>query len=257
MKPLDFMIVGAQKSGTTALAEFLADHPAIEIAANKEAHLFDDRYFDEKWTTQEINERYAPLFTENQEFTESEDVLRGEATPVYLYLPEIAQRLHRYNPDLKLIVLLRNPVERAYSQYCMESARGNERLPFWLALLLEPVRLFLDRNSMEDESSVRRHSYRDRGYYALQLRNLMQVFASSQLLILRTEDLRLNHEATMRRIFDFLGVSPITIVPREIFSQDTSIAEVPISSFFLRKCFERDLLELEELVNFSTENWRV
>ena len=268
MKSLDFMIVGAQKSGTTALAEFLAEHPAIEMAANKEAHLFDDREFDDKWTASEINERYAPLFsenqeftehqesTENQEFTESEDVLRGEATPVYLYLPEIAQRLYHYNPDLKLIVLLRDPVERGYSQYCMESARGNETLPFWLALLLEPFRLFLDRNSMGDESSVRRHSYRDRGYYARQLHNLMQVFDSSQVLILRTEDLRLKHEQTMGQIFAFLGVAPIAVIPREIFSQSTSLDEVPVSSFFLKRCFRRDLLELENLVDFSTENWR-
>ena len=190
-------------------------------------------------------------------FAESEDVLRGEATPVYLYLPETAHRLHQYNPDLKLIVLLRNHVDRAYSQYCMESAWGDERLQFWLALLLEPFRLFLDRNSMGDDSSVRGHSYRDRGYYARQLHNLIQVFDSSQLLILRTEDLRLKHEQTMEQIFAFLGFESIAIGPREIFSQSASLDEVPVSSFFLKRCFRRDLLELENLVDFSTENWRV
>ena len=210
---LGFMIVGAQKCGTTALARFLSRHPEIGMANPKEAHLFDAPDYSGGWSPKEIDARYRPSFEHCPAAT-----IRGEATPIYMLLPEVARELHRYNPDLKLIVLLRDPVERAISHYYMERARGDERLPLWLALLSEPFRLRRCRDARQADSAMRRHSYRRRGLYSLQLRNLYRHFDRGRVLIIRTQDLLRRHDAVLRQVFAFLGVSgDVRIAPERVY----------------------------------------
>jgi hypothetical protein len=213
MKSLDFMIVGAQKAGTTALAHFLDQHPAIAMSNRKEVHLFDAPTYSHTWSVEDINQRYQAHFTPAAEACQL-----GEATPVYLFFQEIAAELHRYKPDLKLIIMLRDPVERVLSHYSMELSRGNERLPLWLALLAEPWRLY--RNPGRQVGAAHRlHSYLARGCYASQIANLRRYFPDQQLLIIDNSELKSNHAAVMRRVFEFLGVdSSITIPPADIFS---------------------------------------
>ncbi|MBO6702751.1 MAG: sulfotransferase domain-containing protein [Pseudomonadales bacterium] len=244
------MILGAQKSATTALSEFLNEHPMIEMAQGKEAHIFDDAKFNNEWFSGEIERRYDSLF-DNPDAS-----IKGEATPVYLYFPEIAERLRRYNPELKLIVILRDPVERAYSHYLMEKKRGNESLPFCLALLIESYRLHRDREYLSEDSSLRRHSYRDRGYYFRQLNNLFRSFEKDQVLVIQSEWLRERHEETLRQVHDFLDIDEFPTQSREVFSQSSNLSDVPMASLFLRRCFRKDLVKLEELVEFSTADWR-
>ena len=210
---LGFMIVGAQKCGTTALARFLSRHPEIGMADPKEAHLFDAPDYSGGWSPKEIDERYRPSFEHCPGAT-----VRGEATPIYMLLPEVARELHRYNPELKLIVLLRDPVERAISHYYMERARGDERLPLWLALLSEPFRLRRCRDARQADSAMRRHSYRRRGLYSLQLRNLYRHFDRSRVLVIRTNDLLRRHDTVLRQVFAFLGVSGnVRIAPERVY----------------------------------------
>ena len=210
---LGFMIVGAQKCGTTALAHFLSRHPEVGMADPKEAHLFDAPDYSDGWCPKEIDERYRPSFEHCPGAT-----IRGEATPIYMFLPEVARELHRYNPDLKLIVLLRDPVERAISHYYMERARGDERLPLWLALLSEPFRLRRCRDARRADSAMRRHSYRRRGLYSLQLRNLYRHFDRGGVLVIRTQDLLRRHDAVLRQAFAFLGVSgDVRIAPEMVY----------------------------------------
>ena len=210
---LDFMIVGAQKCGTTALAHFLSRHPGIGMADPKEAHVFDAPDYSGDWSPEEIDERYRPSFEHCPGAA-----IRGEATPFYMFLPEIARELERYNPELKLIVLLRDPVERAVSQYCMERGRGDERLPLWLALSSEPFRLRRCRDTRQPDSAMRRHSYRRRGLYSLQLRNLYRFFRKDRVLVIRTRDLLQHHDAVLRQVFAFLGVSgDVRIAPGMIY----------------------------------------
>ena len=210
---LGFMIVGAQKCGTTALARFLSRHPEIGMAEPKEAHLFDAPGYSGDWRPEEIDERYQPSFEHCPGAA-----IRGEATPIYMFLPEVARELHRYNPDLKLIVLLREPVERAISHYYMERDRDNEHRPLWLALLSEPFRLRRCRDARQADSAIRRHSYRRRGLYSLQLRNLYRFFDEDRVLVIRTQDLLQRHDAVLRRVFAFLGVSQdVRIAPEMIY----------------------------------------
>ena len=245
------MIVGAQKCGTTALSEFLNQHSRIQMAEGKEVHLFDSDAFDILWSPQEISERYEQFFA-----VPEEGQLLGEATPVYLFFPEIAGQLASYNPELKIIVVLRDPVERAYSHYRMERGRGNESKPFWLALLLESFRLKRDPNPRDEMSSLRRHSYRTRSLYSDQLANLLSHFPEEQVLVIGSDNLRHDHQVTLAKIFEFLELPDEQIESKEVFSQPGNLSAVPVSAYFLRKSFRPELEKLSRMVDFPVSDWR-
>ena len=204
---VDFMIVGTQKGGTNALYRFLRQHPQIGMASIKEVHLFDSVEYSGEWSPRQIDERYRPFFRHCPNAA-----VRGEATPIYLFFPEIARELKKYNSELKLIVLLRDPVERAISHYYMEKNRNAESRPLWWALLCERWRLHRCKEPRADGSAMRVCSYRTRGLYSGQLRNLYRYFRRDRVLILRSRDLRRNHDSSLRRVLEFLGVSPEVII---------------------------------------------
>ena len=198
---LAFVIGGVQKAGTSALAQYLARHPALRLPAGKEAHVFDAVDFDDDATPAQIDACYAAHFAQDDA-----DVLHGDATPFYLLHPRIVARIARYNPALRWIVLLRDPIDRALSQYHMERARGDESLPLWAALLAERWRLAGRRDDFSPGSPLRHHGYRLRGDYAAQLEALYRVFPREQVLVLRNHDLARQPAATMARVHAFLGV---------------------------------------------------
>ena len=241
---MDFMIVGAQKCGTTALASFLGQHPQIRIC-EKEMHVFDDPDYRADWTVAEIDERYRRELDDAAEH--QPETLRGEHTPIYLYLPEVAGRLKTYNPNLKLIVLLRDPTERAISHYHMEKSRGHEKLPLALALALESTRLARDSNPTAPFSPTRLHSYRARGKYRAQLRNLFRHFQRDNILIVRNRDLRERHDATLRRVFEFLGVCPAVTVPQQVVFAGRYAKRHPVTRRILNLLFRRESRLLRQL----------
>ena len=205
---VDFLIAGTQKGGTTALAHFLNQHPEICLPTQKEAHFFDAADFPDGETPTASGERYRKLFP-----ADLQGRLYGDATPIYMYLPEVAVRVWRYQPAMKWIVLLRDPVERAMSHYQMERARGNEPLSFDAAIAAENDRLRRDRDNRAWNSSVRLHSYVTRGLYTRQIRRIRQWFGTGAVLILTTGELRHRHEETLRRVYGFLGVVDRDFLP--------------------------------------------
>lgn len=247
-RPLvDFMIIGAQKGGTNALYRFLRQHPGIGMSSRKEVHLFDAPEYSNDWTPERIDERYRPFF----EPLDAERV-RGEGTPIYLFFPEIARELGRYHPELKLIVLLRDPVERAISHYYMERSRGGERWPLWLALLCEPFRLRRCRDPRARGSAMRVASYRSRGLYSRQLRNLYRHFDPERVLILRTSELMERHDAVLRRVFAFLGVSEeVRIAPRDFSKQRRGGRKHRVVSWLLRLSYRRERARLRALLRHA------
>ncbi len=236
-KDLDFVIAGAQKCGTTALASFLDAHPGISMATPKECHLFDSPDYRPDWSREQINSRYLPHFEGSPAST-----LWGEATPAYLFYPDIAGQLARYQPELKLIVLLRDPVERAISHYRMEVTRGHERLPLPLALALE----YCGRHGGPPRAPLNAHGrycYRRRGQYAAQLERLYRVFPAEQILVLRQLDLLHAHQQTLRSVFSFLGVDPAVEVPESLVKPITRQSQgTPSGDFRLSRALLRTLL---------------
>jgi hypothetical protein len=198
---LRFVIGGVQKGGTTALASFLGRHPGVALPEGKEAHVFDAPGFDDAWSVEAVDAQFAPHFQ-----GAAAGAMHGDATPIYILHPTFIRRIARYNPEMRWIILLRDPVDRALSQYHMERSRGDEHLPLWCALLAEPWRLRGHEDDFSNGSPLRHHSYRLRGDYATQLEALHAHFPPEQVLVLRNRDLAMSPDATMQRIYSFLGL---------------------------------------------------
>ena len=240
------MIIGAQKAGTTALSHFLSQHPDVVMAEGKEVHLFDAQDYSKQWTIDEINQRYAAHFK-----GANPALLWGEATPIYLYWSQIIPELKRYNPALKLIVILRDPVERAISQYEMEKSRANEDLPLIQALWCEPARLTQEGNYLGH--AHRCHSYMDRGLYAAQITNLRRYFSDEQILILENSALKNQHMETLKKIYEFLGVDADYNIPSEkvfsgVYRNRRSSLYLGLIKLLLRKRFRSANLKLKALL---------
>ena len=212
---VQFLIGGVQKGGTTAMVHCLSQHPGVLLPAQKEAHVFDAPDFDDGWTRAEIDRRYAAHFA-----VAGDDRLSGDATPIYCLHERFVQRIARYNPQMRWVILLRHPVERAISQYYMERARGDERWPLLPALLLERWRLRSHHDDFSAGSPLRRYSYRLRSDYARQLDTLYRCFPRDQVLVLRSDVFRLAPADVLARVYDHLGLpGPVWLPQRtEVFA---------------------------------------
>ncbi len=250
---VDFVIGGTQKGGTSALARFLGAHPEICLPKYKEVHLFDAPDFSAHTSPQELNVRYRQAFPK-----ELTGRLVGEATPIYLYLPWIAPRVRRYNPAMKWILLLRDPVERAISHYSMERARGAEWLPLGAALRLEKARLWWDRGWSAWRSSLRHHSYLDRGVYSRQIANLWESFPREQVLILTNEELRTQHFETLQVVYTFLGLQDQTVRPEPatVFVTERKVNVSPATQAWLRARTAAEIERLEQMLGRSFAAWK-
>ena len=240
---IGFVIGGVQKGGTTALARFVSRHPALQLPDCKEAHVFDDPGFGADWDRARIDREYARHFDAG-----SDDRLHGDATPIYLFHPTLVERIAAYNPAMRWIVLLRDPLERAISQYGMERARGDEHWPLWAALLFERLRLRGHHHDWSPASPLRHWSYRARGDYGRQLRTLRAHFPDAQVLVLRSTELRVSHVQVLARICAFLGVRDFNPAPAEITAFEGEPARVSRATALLaRWCLRRESREYRQL----------
>lgn len=250
---VNFLIVGAQKSGTTALAKFLAQHKEVCIAPGKEIHLFDAPDFDDRAKINEINKKYREAFSNY-----SGQKLMGEATPSYMFLPWATKRIYDYNPDMKLIFLLRDPVQRAVSHYSMSVYSRKEWLPLKLAIHAEPYRLWRSKNDQSFDSSLRWHSYLSRGFYTQQIRRLLRYFPLHQMLFIKTESLLTNHEQTLLQIYNFLKVNDKYFIPHQEIVNRTEKSISPSLKIVakLKGRFLKEVSALEKLLGWKLDDWK-
>lgn len=202
-KPPDFIIIGVQKGGTTSLYNYLIQHPQIAPAAQKEIHYFDLNF-------DRTPEWYCSQFPQPQT---GENLLTGEASPYYIFHPQVPGRIRDLFPKVKIIALLRNPVERAISHYYYYIKIGYESLSLESAIAAEPDRLKgeiekLLANPTYESYNHRHHTYLTRGIYADQLPAWMKLFPKEQILILKSEDLYDNPCATFNTVLEFLNLPP-------------------------------------------------
>ncbi|MBE9192590.1 sulfotransferase [Gloeocapsopsis crepidinum LEGE 06123] len=210
----NFLVVGAAKAGTTALYYYLKQHPQIYMSPEKEPKFFalegdkldfrgpGDRENICKSAITDI-ETYRQLF---QGVTN--EIAIGEASPLYLYSPKAAERIKKYIPDAKLIAILRNPIERAYSGYIMHVREGRETAKDFAEAL--------------QEEETRIHSnwgwghYVNVGFYHTQLKRYLELFDQEQIRVYLYEDLKTDPIKLVQDIFRFLGVD-------DTFLPDTSL----------------------------------
>jgi len=188
----DFLGLGTQKGGTTTLHRLMGQHPDVYVPACKEVHFFDKNYSaGEDWYREHFQGAHTTQCC-------------GEITPFYLFHPDVPGRIYQLIPKARLIVLLRDPVERAISQVFHAQRLGFEPLPVDEALAAEQNRL-----ATGDPYSFQKHSYLSRSLYLEQLDRYEALFPSEQLLILRSEDLFNTPERVWQELLNFLQLKPI------------------------------------------------
>jgi Sulfotransferase domain len=197
-----FIIIGAKKCGTTSLFNYLSKHPNIGSPTWKEISYFNI-HFDKG------NIWYKSFFPISLPISESQDLITGEATASYICDSEAPERIATTLPDVKLIALLRNPVDRAYSHYHHTKRIGRENLAFEKAIAQEELRLEKIENNKSQESGFNYHkaynyTYLSSGRYAEQLKNWFNLFDKQQLLILKSEDFFNHPEAIFQQVINFL-----------------------------------------------------
>lgn len=237
-----FIVAGVQKAGTTALFDYLSEEPGVALSRVKEVHFFDDETQD--WSRPD----YAAY---HGNFEASDDRLRGEATPIYLYWPQSLERIAAYNPAMKLIVMLRDPVARAWSHWKMEYARGAETAPFAWCIREGRRRLF----DAEPWGCHREFSYVERGFYGEQFERLFGLFPRDQVLVLRAEDLNGQPAAALAKVRTFLGIPPgAGPEPRQVHvgrEMDYGGELTPEDAGFLRAIYAADQARLKALTGLD------
>lgn len=205
----EFLIIGGQRCGTTSLYNYLGGHPSVRTPLVKEPH-----FFTGQWPRGTGWYRAQFALRPRRRAGRHGDPGRAqtfEATPYYLFHPCAPERAARVLPDAKLIVLLRDPVERAYSHYQHSVRQGMESMSFPEALALEETRLHGEEDRLRADSRYhgtnhRVFSYTSRGFYADQLERWLLHYPRESLLILRSEDLFADPAARFAEILRFLGL---------------------------------------------------
>ena len=210
MRPLpDFLIVGAQRAGTTSLYHWLSRHPKVRTSVWKEVHFFDDynRYQKrgEMWYRS-----HFPLLGHRP------SVRVGEATPSYLFNPAAPRRVAELIPNVRLIVLLRDPVDRAYSHYNHTKKAGKENLSFWKAVDKEKERVGKEITEIKEKGRCKnekwkKYSYVRRGYYSEQIKRWTEYFPKKSFLFVKSEDMFESPKTEVEKIMKHIGLNRLRI----------------------------------------------
>lgn len=240
-----FIIIGAQKAGTTGLHRILRDHSQIEAGRRKEIEFFGN----DLWYSWRYFYPYSLRFPARNH--DNRERLFFEATPEYLYHPKAAERIRAYDPKMKLIVVLREPAARALSAWTMHHHHFGDKLhpelydPRTFAQCVQASLAQVNRANIYTD----KRGYIARGLYAQQLNSYFEVFDRAQILILEHQQLLEQHDQTTAQILDFLSLprealpfskaNPSLVKPKPV-----EIAELGA----LRKFFKPHNEELFELL---------
>ena len=250
--PISFSIVGVQKAATSSLYRMLVAHPAVAGGPEKEMRFFIDE--DRDWA--------VPDYSEYARAAKSSAVtIAGDATPAYFFWPQALERMQRYDPQLRLLVTLRDPIERAVSQWSMERSYRPE-----FPDLPESVDAFADDMLPAEVPTgtrpgrLRKQSLFTRGLYGQQLRRGLALFPRDQWLVLDFLDVFSQHEATLDAVTDFLGIDRFAEYPPILHRNQTPTDHVGAGLTVenverLVELYRPDLAELTELSGLDTSRW--
>jgi hypothetical protein len=240
----DFLIIGAQKCGTTSLFNYLSQHPELFLPDEKEVHFFDLQYhLGIDW--------YRNIFNTGEE---GRVKLKGEASPYYIFHPLVAERVFRHFPGVKLIVLLRDPVDRAYSHYMHSRRMELEPMgSFEDAIESEPARTWDEKRrilsgEIENSDAFRNFSYISRGLYFQQISHWLKYFPREQIYCIKSEELFTNPGPVYSELCSFLGISDYNNVK---FEPQNAFSYAPLSKELrnkIRTHFHDDMSGLAQLL---------
>jgi hypothetical protein len=245
---VSFIVAGVQKAGTTAIHDFLAQHPHIALLRDQALHFFDDEEHFGSTRTGPLNEPDYRILLGNFDPGWRWRVA-GEVTADYLYYPRALERIARYNPEMKLIISLRNPVGRAFSQWNMRREKGQEPLEF------------LDALKRDQEIGIwkrpRGDGYLARSFYSPQLEKVFDLFPRNQVFVLKYEDFRANPFPILDRIFDFLGLRGVPRLKNKKRNLGSYSRKVTTEEReYATDIFDDDITSVEELLGWDCSDWR-
>ena len=258
----DFIVIGGKRCGTTSLYRNLATHPLVaplfpRAQQIKGTHFFDTNYHrGVSW----YRSHFPTHLRRAAEESEGPGRVVGEACPYYLFHPHAPRRTYELVPDAKLIVLLRDPVARAYSHYRERVRHGVEKLTFEEALAREPERLAGEEERMISDdayySFAHEHfSYVGQGEYVRALERWLRLFPRELFLFVVSEDLFGHPEATYARVTGFLGLPPLTTASFERFNFHAGPSIEPDTRRALAERFAPHNRRLTELTGVDTSAW--
>jgi len=244
----NFLLIGAQKSGTTSLYYFLSQHPHIRPSCLKEVHFFNGGMdpgidcYDKglKW--------YRSHFPIN---ILRHNIKTFEATPGYIFNPLSPKRIFETFPEIKIIIMLRNPTERAISHFFHEKLAKREPLSILEAMKMEEKRLECIIND-DDFKNIKFicYTYKSRGHYKIQIERYLKYFSFNQIMIVNSEEFFSETKRILRDVFEFVGVDPINmeydLIPQNVSKNRTSVP--PIVYEYLDTYFYPHNQELYKLV---------
>lgn len=248
-----FIIIGAQRAGTTSLFKYMCQHPNLVSPLGKEIHFFDLNY--EKglsWYRSRFPVKNRSFLPEIRKARN--DLITGEASPYYIFHPLVPERIKRHFPEIKLIVLLRNPVDRAYSHYDHQRRQGRESLSFEEAIEKEESRLSGEKEKIHEKENYssfayRRFSYIKRGEYANQLESWFDLFPREQILVIWSEEFFSEPQAKLNSAFTFINQPEAEIDVEKKYNQGEYEPMSGSTREKLREHFEPHNRRLESLLN--------
>lgn len=214
----DFLIVGVQKGGTSSLYHYLIQHPHVLPASNKETCFFSGRDYHKGLA-------YYRSFFPFAFLRKFRKFLTGEASTSYMIMPFTAKRVKEHLPNVKIIAVLRNPIERAYSNYCHEKRQGVEDKSFEEAIRLERIRTQGERDRVMRNPDYKaynygKYSYISRGFYYRDLKPWFDHF--EDILVLSSEKLFADPIGTTNKIYRFLGLKNHKLKKYDIIQEGTN-----------------------------------
>jgi len=219
----NFIIIGAQRCGTTSLYNYLIKHNKIFSASQKELHFFDLKFDKgEEWYQKQFGRKrfLGKIFSKNQQ----NEFVTGEASPYYIFHPLTPYRISKMLPKIKLIAILRNPIDRAYSHYYFEKKLGIEKLSFEEVIKEESKRLYgetekIKNNKFYNSFNHQNYSYLARGKYYDQLKIWYKLFAKEQILIICSEDFYENPNLVTNNALKFLNLPKFDFNKKQVFNK--------------------------------------
>jgi hypothetical protein len=241
IKRVDFVVAGVQKAGTTAIHDFLAQHPQIALLRDQALHFFDS---EENFQSEPDYDILLGNFNPGWRWR-----VAGEVTADYLYYPNALERIAAYNEKMKVVISLRNPTERAFSQWNMRREKNQEPLEF-IDALKRDQEIGLSKNP-------RGNAYIARSLYAPQLEKLFALFPRDQVLVLKYESFRADPFPIVDQVFDFIGVerkAGLKNKQRNVGSYSRKLAREERE--YAAGIFSDDIAKIENLLGWDCSDWR-
>ena len=202
----NLVVIGVVRSGTTSLYHYLSQHPSIIKSAYDELGYFDSNYdLGLNW----YKSLFPTIFEKKKVEEKNGKFITYDVTPFYIYNEKVPKRIQKIIPDSKLILILRNPVDRAYSNYFI--TKQNKKFE---DIIIEEKEILktIDRKNKEEYYKFVHTSLLSRGFYAEQLEKWFKIFPRNQILIIKSEDFAIQTNKIMNEIFNFLGLENFNIL---------------------------------------------